>query len=113
MLKRIKSVLQVRVEVVVLIETNHGHLYLHQLHVWGSQSDQVADILMMETGLKARQVESLPIQERDRAARQYWVAKGKPPHGSRWVGLRDEPVFLNVSRIPHRNLHFALEHLPS
>ncbi|HMA78867.1 MAG TPA: hypothetical protein VKP88_07125 [Candidatus Paceibacterota bacterium] len=112
MLQRIASVLQVRVEVLVLVETSHGHLYLHQQHVWGNQSDQVSDILLSEHGLTAQQVYNLPAPERDRAARQYWVARGKQPHGSRWVGFCDEPVFLSVNNIPHRNLHYALEHLP-
>jgi hypothetical protein len=108
MLQRIAKVLQVRVEVVVLIETNHGHLYLYRQHVWGNQSDQVADILKSEINLAAMQVDNLPIPERDRAARQYWVARGKQPHGARWVGFRDDPVFVDVHTIPHRNLHYAL-----
>jgi hypothetical protein len=67
MLQRIVEVIRVstRIEVLLLVETNHGHLYLHRVLVRGLEPEAVAQTLKEVTGLTAMFVSDVPAPERD------------------------------------------------
>ena len=113
MLQRIVEAIRAstRIEVLLLVETNHGHLYLHRVSVCGGEPEAVAKTLKEVTGLTATFVPEVPALERDGKTRQYWVARGQQPRGSQWVGFTEGPAFSGVQVIPHRNLYHALKQL--